>query len=66
MRFNIRARTVAIGKRSRDVIAELRNRGITVSESQYSSALNGMLTGKKADIIIEVADRIITEWENVQ
>ena len=63
MRYNIKARLAMLGKRSTDVIAELRNYGIVATPSQFSNAINGRSYGPKDEQIAKVADEIVSKWE---
>lgn len=63
MPFRIKARVIALGRYQRELIPELRKRGIVTNVSQLSHALRGDLHGQKADDIISAANEIVTEWE---
>lgn len=63
MRYRIKARLADLGKKSVDVISELKLRGIKCSRSQFSEAINGKNTSDFADLICETANNIICEWE---
>ena len=63
MRYRIKARLAELGRTQVDVISELKKRGIVVSDSNFSRALNNRWQSQTADLICEEADRIISEWE---
>ena len=64
MKYSLRARIVALGKRNRDVIAELKNRGIYASDSKFSNAITGANVEPVSLKIVEVTEKILDEWEN--
>lgn len=42
---------------------ELEKRGIKIYAPDFSAAINGRLKTPKADLVCEVADQILREWE---
>lgn len=65
MQFNIKARTIMVGKKLVDLIPELAKRGVIVSSpSQLTNAINGNTQGPKADDIVEYSNEIIKGWED--
>lgn len=64
MRYLIRPRLVALGMTSRQLIAMLKKRGVVCSEQKFSDAVRGVIEGRKADLICETADQILTELES--
>lgn len=65
-RFNIDVRVTKLGKKNVDVISELHKRGYKVTPGEFSYFKNGRITSPKSDIILEAADKIISEWEAEQ
>jgi len=63
LRYNIKARLAQLGKKSKDVIQELEQRGIDIYPSDFSAAIGGKLKTPKADKVCEITDLILTEWE---
>lgn len=62
-RNNIRARLVALGKKNTDMIAALREYGVTTDRAEFSAAINRHIHYPKCDLICDTADKILTEWE---
>lgn len=62
-RYNIKVRLVALGKKSKDMVVALNERGVETNASQFSAAINSLLNFPKCDLICETADKILTEWE---
>jgi hypothetical protein len=50
-------------KHQTDIIRELRNRGIKVSQSEFSLWVNGVNDPPKAVLVLSEADKILTGWE---
>lgn len=65
-RYNIIVRLAQLRKKQCDVLVELHNRGIIVAASQLSRYINGRENPPKSEIVLEAADKIITEWEAEQ
>ena len=64
-RYNINVRLATLGRRKVEIIKELANRGINVTPAQFSNFTNGVQTQPKSEIVLEAADKIISEWEAV-
>lgn len=62
-RYNIDGRLGTLGKKHKDVILELRNRGFAANPGNFSRYKEGFVTTKTADAMVEAADKIISEWE---
>ncbi len=62
--MKIRSRLCELNKTSRDVVAELHNRGVHAHPSEFSKAITGRRkTAKSKEILIET-EKILEEWEN--
>lgn len=59
----IKSRTAALGLKSRDLIEELRKRGIDTTPQQFSSAITGYSITPKCLMITSAANEILTELE---
>lgn len=62
----LKVRIMLCGKRNVDVIDELRKRGLDMSSSKFSEALNGYRTGPKPRMILAETEKIVSEWEKEQ
>ena len=58
-----RLRLYQLDKTQRDLLDEIRARGIRCSRSELSDALTGAQASPKATMLRNVADEIVTEWE---
>ncbi len=63
MRNRIKPRLAELGLRSQDLINELREIGVTCSQSQFSLAIHGNKFDPKSELICEKADEILTRIE---
>jgi hypothetical protein len=63
LRYSIKARLAQLNKKSKDLIMELEKRGIKIYAPDFSAAINGRLKTPKADLVCDIADQILREWE---
>lgn len=61
--LNLKSRLKTIGKTQGWLITELRKYDISVSLSEMSYIVNGIMTTPKARRVLETADEIIKEFE---
>ena len=57
----IKQRLVAQNRKQTWLIFQLRDRGVSISPSQLSGILSGVVIGPKADLVLSTADEILTE-----
>ena len=62
-RYNIDERLEAIGKSNVDVVRALLDKGYVVDPGAFSRYKTGAIRSPKADVIMEAADKLISEWE---
>lgn len=58
-----RLRLYQLDKTQRDLLKAIRARGVRCSPSELSETLTGALVSPKATMLRNVADSILTEWE---
>ena len=63
MQYNIIVRLAQLRKKQKDIVIELHNRGIKVTQSQLSRYVNGVENPPKSDLVLSEADKIVTGWE---
>lgn len=62
--MSIKIKLLELGKRQTDLLTELRKRGWkSLQPSELSIIVNGKLTTPKAQSVLAMCDRILTEWE---
>ena len=61
--MEIKIELLKLGKRQKDLIAELRGRGFKVSPSDFSCMVNGYLQTPKAEKVLAESEVIINEWK---
>lgn len=61
--FNIKARTITLGRKLIDLIPELEKKGIRTNQTELSKALSGIGQQPKHEKIVSVANEIVTTWE---
>lgn len=66
MRYNIRVRLAQLDKSQRELKDELASRGYSVTPQRLSAYIKGHEANSYSDIVLEVANVIIKEWENDQ
>ncbi len=66
MRYSIKARLAELGKKNVDVIEEINRRGVNCCAPQFSDAINGRKKTETADLMCEMANDIISEWEKAK
>lgn len=52
-----------VNKKQTDVIKELRKNGINTYPAEFSFAVNGVTSSKRAEQLIKEANKIIDGWE---
>ena len=62
-RTEFKVKLVLLGKTNRDVIRELKERGITVDECRFSKAIGEVVTHPFERRVKSEAEKIVTEWE---
>lgn len=67
-KYNIPVRLVALGKKQVHLLKEIKNRGIPGPYvNLYADELSRFITGvsdpPKSDVILDMCDEILTEWE---
>ncbi|MHB1152064.1 MAG: hypothetical protein ACYCWE_09795 [Eubacteriales bacterium] len=62
MRYLIKSRVAALGKKLTDLHTEV-EKTRKVDYGNFTSYISGKKTGETADAIIEIADKIVTQWE---
>jgi len=63
MLFEIKIRLIKLGKKQKDLIPELEKRGIKCTPAELSNAINDVDRTPKASRIVELANKIVSEWE---
>lgn len=63
MPYQIKSRVYALNKKIKDLIPELKQRGISVDPSLLSNYLTGVREGKNADMVLTACNEIVTAWE---
>ena len=61
--MNIRERLKALGKTQNWLILEMKKHDVSVITSEFSNILNGVLTTPKAERVLNLCDKILTEYE---
>lgn len=61
--MNVRERLKALGKTQNWLILEMKKHNVSVITSEFSNILNGVLTTPKAERVLNLCDRILTEYE---
>lgn len=64
--FNIKARTITLGRNLKDLIPELEKKGIRTNQTELSKALSGIGQQPKHQEIVSEANKIVTDWEQEQ
>lgn len=64
MPYRLKVRLMVIGKTQTDLQMALKERGYKISTTYFNRAINGHESTKTLDLILSVADQIVTEWEN--
>lgn len=64
MRYNIKARCAMLGITMISLLVEMREQGHTLSPTEWSQAVNGHLTTKRAEKALECADKLLKEKES--
>lgn len=59
----VKVRLCQLGRTQRELLDEIRARHIRCSRSELSETLTGALVSPKATMLRNVADSILTEWE---
>lgn len=59
-----RLRLYQLDKTQRDLLEAIRARGIRCTPSELSDTLTGSLVSPKATMLRNVAEEIVTDWEN--
>lgn len=63
--MDIKIRLMRLGKRQVHLLDELRKRGFPkLCPSHLSNYLNGRELGPQRDTVLELSERILTEWES--
>lgn len=60
--MNVRERLKALGKTQNWLIVEMKKHGVSVLTSEFSNILNGVLTTPKAERVLNLCDKILTEY----
>ena len=61
---NIRERLRKLGKPQTWLILRLKEQGMTVQTSEFSYILSGVMTTPKANRVLQLCDKILSEYEN--
>ncbi len=64
MLFDIKLRTLAAGRTSKQVVEEINKRGYKCATTEYSAYIHGRVKTEKALKIATLADKILSEWES--
>lgn len=63
--MNIKVRLIQLGKKQVDLLAELQKRGFPkLSPSLLSNYINGRDRTPQRNSVLDMADRILSEWES--
>ena len=64
MLFNIKLRTLAVNRTSKQLVEEINRRGYKCGTTEYSAYIHGRYKTEKALKIASLADEILKEWES--
>lgn len=61
--YDIKNRLFFVSKKQTECIEEMGRRGLATDPAEFSKVIRGRLRGPKAESILEMANAIISEWE---